>query len=125
MDGGEGSVDDLGLDGPKAKAPRRSLQSISPTIVEVDYEGTELKLLGELGTRRVWMELTPGNMKFLFDQVAEEGLGASLWASAASPAKARGTAMRRQARSCQNAWSRPPVLRKSRSCDPGKSGRRC
>ena len=89
--GGEGSVDDLGLDGPKAKAPRRSLQSISPTIVEVDYEGTELKLLGELGTRRVWIELTPGNMKFLFDQVAEEGLGASLGASAASPAKARGT----------------------------------
>lgn len=90
--GEEGEVEDLGLDGPKAKAPRRSLQSISPTIVEVDYEGTELKLLGELGTRRVWMELTPGNMKLLFDQVsAEESLGASLGASAASPAKARGT----------------------------------
>ena len=70
--GEEGEVEDLGLDGPKAKAPRRSLQSISPTIVEVDYEGTELKLLGELGTRRVWMELTPGNMKLLFDQVSAE-----------------------------------------------------
>ena len=87
--GEEGEVDDLGLDAPKAKAPRRSrLQSIRPTIVEVDYEGTELKLLGELGTRRVWMELTSGNMKFLFDQVSA---GVGLRASAASQAKARGT----------------------------------
>ena len=87
--GEEGEVDDLGLDAPKAKAPRRScLQGIGPTIVEVDYEGTKLKLLGELGTRRVWMELTSSNMKFLFDQVSAE---VGLEASAASPAKTRGT----------------------------------
>ena len=88
--GEEGEVDDLGLDAPKAKAPRRSsLQSISPTIVEVEYEGgTELKLLGDLGTRRVWMELTSGNMKFLFDEVSAE---VALLASAASSTKAKGT----------------------------------
>ena len=92
--GEEGEVDDLGLDAPKAKAPRRScLQGIGPTIVEVDYEGTELKLLGELGTRRVWMELTSRNMKFLFDQVsaALESADVGLEASAESQAKARGT----------------------------------
>ena len=89
MDGEEGEVDDLGLDAPKAKAPRRScFQAIRPTIVEVDYEGTKLKLLGELGTRRVWMELTSRNMKFLFDQVSAD---VGLEASAASQAKARGT----------------------------------
>ena len=90
--GQEGEVDDLGLDAPKAKAPRRScLQGIGPTIVEVDYEGTKLKLLGELGTRRVWMELTSRNMKFLFDQVSAESAGVGLEASAESQAKARGT----------------------------------
>ena len=86
--GEEGEVDDLGLDAPKAKAPRRScLKGIGPTIVEVDYEGTELKLLGELGTRRVWMELTSRNMKFLFDQVSAD---AGIKASARSQAEARG-----------------------------------
>ena len=54
----------------------------------MEYEcGTELKLLGELGTRRVWMELTSGNMKFLFDQVSAD---VGLRASAASQAKAKG-----------------------------------
>ena len=89
---GEGEVDDLGLDAPKAKAPRRSsLQGMGQTIVEVDYEGTELKLLGELGARRVWMELTSGNMKFLFDQVSAESAGVGLEASAEAQAKAKGS----------------------------------
>ena len=84
----EGDVDDLGLDAPKAKAPRRSrLQGLGPTIVEVDYEGTKLKLLGELGHRRVWMQLASSNMKFLFDQVSAE---LDLEAEATSPAKATG-----------------------------------
>ena len=95
MNGGEeGEVDDLGLDAPKAKAPRRScLRDVGQTIVEVDYEGTKLKLLGELATRRVWMELTSKNMKFLFDQVsaALESADVGLKVSAASQATARGT----------------------------------
>ena len=95
MNGGqEGEVDDLGLDAPKAKAPRRScLRDIGQTIVEVDYEGTKLKLLGGLATRRVWMELTSKNMKFLFDQVsaALESADVGLKVSAASQATARGT----------------------------------
>ena len=49
--GEEGEVDDLGLDAPKAKAPRRScLRDLGQTIVEVDYAGTKLMLLGELAT---------------------------------------------------------------------------
>ena len=48
--------------------------------------GTKLKLLGEFWTRRVWMELTSENMKFLFDQVSAE---VGLEASAESPTKAR------------------------------------
>ena len=38
--GEEGEVDDLGLDAPTPKAPRRScLDSMGPTIVDVDYMG--------------------------------------------------------------------------------------
>ena len=37
---GEEEVDDLGLDAPTPKAPRRScLDSMGPTIVDVDYMG--------------------------------------------------------------------------------------
>ena len=85
----EGEVDDLGLDAPKTTAPRRSfLADTGRTIVEVDYEGTKLKVLGDLGARRVWMELSSQTMKFLFDQVSAE-VGQE--ASAASEAIARGS----------------------------------
>ena len=110
----QGEVDDLGVDAPKAKAPRRSdLQRLSPAIVEVEYEdGTELKLLGELGTRRVWMELTSGNMKFLFDQVSAE---VDLRASAASSTKAKGTGSDASGSSeHEDSTTRPPSPKRSK-----------
>ena len=90
--GGEESVvEDLGLDAPKVCAPRRSiLETMGPTIVDVDCDGTKLKLLGELGTRRVWMELTSENMKFLFDQVSAE-LGQAAAAEPRAKARSRGS----------------------------------
>ena len=68
-------LDKLGLDvapAPKRKAPRRSdaLERPGPTVVEVDYDGTELKVLSGVGRSRVWVEFTTKSMKLLLGAVS-------------------------------------------------------